>query len=117
LPVRYSDQLSELCADVARHEPQLSARAHRGRGSSPALPAARAHLAATTLGCLDSRGLAPRSHQPSDRPEALDPRALDDATQFGLILIDALDAYLAARRPAQSESYANPAFSTGASPE
>ncbi len=39
---------------------------HRGRGTSPALPARTRRLPALTIGCLDGRGLAPRSHQAGD---------------------------------------------------
>jgi hypothetical protein len=70
-------------------------RPHRGRGTSPAWPARARRLPALTIGCLDTRGLAPRSHQPGDIPEALDPAALDALLQFALTLVDAIDADLA----------------------
>jgi hypothetical protein len=97
-PLRYAQPLTELCGAVAGELGDQAAAPHRGRGSTPALQARLAGLAATTIGCLDNHGLVPRSHQPGDRPELLDAAALDQTTQFGLILVDALDAYLAARR-------------------
>jgi Peptidase family M28 len=102
VPLRYSSELSRLCADTAGRETHLNAEPHRGRGGAPAFPARQGRFPSTTIGCLDRRGLVPRSHQPSDTPEALDPEALDAVTQFGLIVVDALDAYLAGRRTVPS---------------
>jgi hypothetical protein len=96
-PLRYARPLAELSATVAAQESHLGAGPYRGRGTGPAFPARRARLPATTVGCLDQLGLAPLSHQPSDRPEQLDDAALDATTQFALMLVDALDAYLARR--------------------
>jgi len=94
LPLRYFATLRELCATVAGSEPERSARPHAGRGSTPALAARLARLPAITIGALDDRGLAPRSHQLSDTPELVDEAALDRAVEFGLLLIDAIDASL-----------------------
>jgi hypothetical protein len=102
LPLRYSRPLTSLCAAVADEELHLDATPYRGRGSGPAFPARLARLPATTIGSRDGRGRVPHSHQPSDRAEVLDAAALDDATQFSLMLVDALDAYLASRRSAGS---------------
>jgi hypothetical protein len=86
-PVRYSKRLRALCArtDAARH---------RGRGATPALPARAAGLPAIAIGALDRRGLAPRSHQRTDTPQAIDPAALDRAVDLGLALVQAVDASL-----------------------
>jgi hypothetical protein len=46
------------------------------------------------LGCLDQEGVAPRSHQAADRAPAIEPAAPDSAVEFGLMLIDALDAFV-----------------------
>jgi hypothetical protein len=73
-------------------------RPHRGRGTSPAWPARARGLPALTIGCLDARGLAPRSHQAGDVPAALDPAALDALLHFALTLVDAIDADLARNR-------------------
>jgi hypothetical protein len=98
-PLRYSARLRELAAQAAHTargaEGAATARPHRGRGTSPALPA-RAHgLPALTIGCLDGHGLAPRSHQAGDTAAALDPAALDALLQYALTLVDAIDADLA----------------------
>ena len=69
--------------------------AHRGRGASPALPARAAGIPSLTIGCVDGRGLAPRSHQRTDLPEALDPGAMDALLELALTLVDAIDADLA----------------------
>jgi hypothetical protein len=95
LPLRYSARLRDLCVGISRHEPQLGLAAHRGRGATPALPARAARLPAIAIGCLDGRELVPRSHQPSDRTETLDPAAVDAAVELGLILVDAIDAFVA----------------------
>jgi hypothetical protein len=73
---------------------EYRARPHRGRGTSPALPARLAGLPAITLGCLDSDGLAPRSHQRGDVAEALDRDATDGLLGLALTLVDAIDADL-----------------------
>jgi hypothetical protein len=52
-------------------------------------------IPAITLGCLDTRGTSPRSHQPDDVATAVDPTSLDATLEFGLILVDALDSFLA----------------------
>src|SRR5207237_8300747 len=73
IPLRYSATLRRLCAEIASDEPHLGAAAHRGRGATPALPARARRLPSIAIGCLDDRGLAPRSHQPGDTTEAVDP--------------------------------------------
>jgi hypothetical protein len=42
-------------------------------------------------------GEARRSHQPTDSPDGLDSTALNQVTNFGLILVDAIDAFLASQ--------------------
>ncbi len=92
VPLGYFRRLRALCADVARVESNLAARPHRGRGVTPALPARALGLPAITIGCLDGRGLVPRSHTPGDAADAVDRRALDSALAFALELVDAIDA-------------------------
>ncbi|MGZ4246489.1 MAG: M28 family peptidase [Solirubrobacteraceae bacterium] len=104
VPLRSPARLQRLAAQAGTDG---SARPHRGRGTSPALPARMRRLPALTIGCLDERGLAPRSHQAGDTARALDPAALDALLQFGLTLVDAIDADLA--RPATRRSDAAPA--------
>jgi hypothetical protein len=100
VPLRSFATLRRLCERVARDDPGLDARPQKARGTSPAFPARLARLPAITFGCLDDRGLAPRSHQRRDTPDAIDEQALDRAVEFGLLLIDAIDAFLATDRAA-----------------
>ena len=70
------------------------AAAHRGRGATPALPARAAGLPAIAIGALDGRGLATRSHQPTDTAESVDHAALENALKLGLALVEAIDVSL-----------------------
>ena len=88
-------RLVELAGAAAPGE-LPGARAHRGRGLSPALPARRRGVPAITLGALDRQGLAPRSHLPEDRAAAIDAAAADRVLGLALALVDALDAELTA---------------------
>jgi hypothetical protein len=94
IPLRSLGQLRRLAAQTLNGG-GATRPPHRGRGTSPAWPARARRLPALTIGCLDSRGLVPRSHQAGDIPAALDPAALDAALQFALTLVDAMDADLA----------------------
>ena len=94
LPLRYGARLAALARRVADEQPHLGARPHDGRGTTPSLPARRARIPALAIGCLDERDLVPRSHQADDTAQALDRTAHDQATQFVLMLIDAIDAAL-----------------------
>jgi hypothetical protein len=51
---------------------------------------------------LDELGLVPRSHQASDTPETIDEQALDHTLELGLLLADAIDAFLVSARPTQN---------------
>lgn len=95
LPLRYGARLVHLARQVADEQPQLNARPHHGRGTTPALPARRARIPALAIGCLDERDLVPGSHQPGDVADGLDRAAHDRTVQFALMLIDAIDAALA----------------------
>jgi hypothetical protein len=94
LPRRYAPPLHEMCARIAADEPQPEAAPHRGRGATPALGALMAGLPAIAIGCLDHRGLVPRSHQATDTVAAIDADALAGALRFGLMLADAIGAYV-----------------------
>jgi len=86
IPLRYARSLRELAAHTRNSAP------HRGRGATAAFPARARGLGAIATGSLDQNGLAPRSHQPSDTNDALDPAALDRAVEFALLLTDAINA-------------------------
>jgi hypothetical protein len=92
LPLRYSKRFRQLCAELA---PEVAARPHAGRGTSPAQPARLRGIPAITLGCLDRAETAPLSHQRDDTRAGLHPHALDATVEFALLLVDALDSFLA----------------------
>jgi hypothetical protein len=98
LPLRYQRPLIALCARLADEEPALGAAPHGGRGSTPALAARLLRRPAISIGCLDGRGLAPRSHQREDVAAQIEPASLDAGVQFGLMLVDGIDAWLAETR-------------------
>ena len=93
VPLRYFARLRALCAQL--QNPQ--AAPFRGRGTTPALPARARRLPAISIGCLDDDGVVRRGHTVNDRPENLDPTALDATLQFGLMLVDAIDVHVAER--------------------
>jgi peptidase M28-like protein len=88
IPLRYARALRNLCAATTDE-------GHRGRGATPAFPARMRGLPAMAIGGLDSRGLAPRSHQTTDVATNLDEAALGRALQFALVLVDEINASLA----------------------
>ena len=94
IPLRYFKALARLCARVASEDPTLKLAPHHGRGAAPAFRARTARLPAISIGCLDEAGLPPRSHRADDTPEALEAESLDATVQFGLMLVDAVDAFL-----------------------
>jgi hypothetical protein len=104
VPLGYFKQLRKLSATVASQNPHLRAKAHRGRGTTPALPARSTRLPAIAVGALDQRGLPARSHQAADTPDRVDTVSVDRVVEFGLALVDAIDAYLGSRpEPAARE--------------
>ncbi len=98
LPVHYARWLRQLAGKVAADEPHLAAGPHRGRGTAPAWRARMARLPALSIGCLDQRDLVPGSHQRTDLARRVDPAAVDAAVQFGLMLVDGIDASVARAR-------------------
>ena len=95
IPLRFGRRLDAVAQRSIGSRTELGAAPHRGRGVSPAFPARFAGLPAITIGCLDTRGLVPRSHQPSDIPGTLDRGAIDRLLEAALTLVDAIDADLA----------------------
>lgn len=109
IPMRYLARLRGLAAQVAEAEPgglphgvTQRAAGRRGRGTAPPLPARVRGLPALAIGSIDQRGLAPRSHQRTDRPETLDRAAMDRLVAFSLMLVDAIDADLGRTRSAST---------------
>ena len=101
--LRYAKTLRAISAKTG------ATAGHRGRGTTPALPARAAGLPAIAIGCLDGRGLAPRSHQRTDTPDAMDEPALDDAIEFGRKLARAIDASLGTATTPETVAPATPA--------
>jgi hypothetical protein len=107
-PLRYFGRLRRILEEIAARDPEPRLRPHAGRGSTPALPARMRRLPAITLGALDARGVEPRSHQPGDTPEHVDPDLLAHAVEAGLLLVDAIDSTLAERASGASEAQSSP---------
>jgi hypothetical protein len=91
-PLRYHPRLRALAARAAGELTSEPSPGHRGRGTGPALPARLAGLPALTVGALDARGLAPRSHRPGDVLARLDGSAMDGVLELALTLVDGLDS-------------------------
>jgi hypothetical protein len=111
-PLRYDRRLTGLAAGAARSRagtaPSTAGAArstarsrdgHRGRGATPALAARAAGLTAIAIGCLDERGLVPRSHRPTDTSAALDAGSLVAITDFALDLLTAIETDTPGERP------------------
>jgi hypothetical protein len=98
IPLRYSRQLATLCAGIAAADTGLGAASHGGRGSTPAFAARLVRRPAISIGCLDDRGTGPRSHRRDDTAAKIEPAAVDAAVQFGLMLVDEIDAWFGDRR-------------------
>jgi hypothetical protein len=94
IPIPYARRLRALASDLT------DARSHRGRGGTPALPAAMMGVPAIAIGALNQQELAPRS---ADR---VDPEALDALVQVGVQLVAAIDKAL---EPATTETATTPA--------
>jgi hypothetical protein len=94
VPLAFFHTLRRLAAS-----PELGLTERRARGTSPALPGRARGIPSITLGAaLAPNGEIPGSHRPQDTPEHLEPAALEATLQAGLLLVDAIDEHLAARR-------------------
>jgi hypothetical protein len=102
VPLRYARPLGTLCREVATDEPGLDAAPHAGRGSAPAFSARLLRRPAISIGCLDARGMVSHSHQRDDVAASIHPGALGAGVQFGLLLVDEIDGWLAERRLAEA---------------
>jgi ABC-type proline/glycine betaine transport system permease subunit len=84
VPMSYFRALRQLCESLAREDPGLRAHPRRSRGQTPALAARERRLPAIALGATGNG---------SD--------AVDLVVEFGLLLVEAIDAYVATRTPAR----------------
>jgi hypothetical protein len=80
VPFAYFRELRRLCETVAREDPGLHATSARGRGRTPALPARERRLPAIALGASGEGG-----------------EAVDLVVEFGLLLVEKIDSYVASR--------------------
>jgi hypothetical protein len=78
IPIPYARRLRELA----------DARPYRGRGGTPALPAAMSGVPAISIGALNQEGLVPRS------PDGVDPEALSSVLELARALVGAIDTAL-----------------------
>jgi hypothetical protein len=94
----YATAHPQLRAACERAAEALGGAARAPLRRSSAAGAARGRrLPAAWIGALDADGIAPRSRQPSDTLEHLDPAASEAVLDFALASIDALDAELGRR--------------------
>ncbi len=98
VPRRSAATLRALAAQVAHAEPDLHVSMHADRGTTPALAALTARIPGMAIGAVADPGLAPRSHQRGDIAAAVNADTLGEVVAFGLVLVDAIDAWLAERR-------------------
>ena len=84
VPMSYFRPLRALCESIAQHDPGLHAGPQRGRGHTPALPARERRLPAIAVGATGTGD-----------------QAVDVVVEFGLLLAEAIDAYVATRTPAK----------------
>jgi hypothetical protein len=102
LPLAYHPQLRAAAARAAAAEPHLEALPHVSRWPSDAFPARLRGFPAITIGCLDHRGVVPRSHRTDDLPGRVDPGAMRAALELCLVLVAELDDDLARAVAAQT---------------
>ncbi len=102
IPRRYFGALRRLAAAVAGDAPHLGARPTRSRSASPALPAA-GRLPALAIGTHDQHGLVAHSHESGDTIARVHEESIERTVEFGLLLVDAVDGYIARRAAATRE--------------
>jgi hypothetical protein len=92
----YASAHPQLRAACERAGEALDGAARAPLRRSGAAAAARGRrLPAAWIGALDAAGIAPRSRQPSDTLEHLDPASAEAVLDFALACVDVLDAELA----------------------
>jgi hypothetical protein len=85
-PLGFDRRLRELAADACP-----AADGRRGRGTTPALSARATGLRAIAIGCLDDRGLVPRSHRLTDTADELDRASIDATTRAAVAVVTAIE--------------------------
>lgn len=80
VPFAYFRELRRLCEEIASEDPGLRAQGVRGRGSTPALPARERRLPAIAVGAAGAGE-----------------EAVDLVVEFGLLLVEEIDAYVGRR--------------------
>jgi hypothetical protein len=95
VPLAYAAPLRQRAAAIAPDQADTRAQPHHGRGATPAFRARMKRIPAIAIGCLDERGIVPRSHAKVDSGDSLNQTSLEQAVQFALMLVDAIDAELA----------------------
>ena len=113
LPLRLHPQLITCARAAAAADPLLGARPHRAHGAGAAYAARRRRWPAIALAALDQHGRPGPTHQPADAPEAVTQRALADAVELCLGVIEQLDAGIgvvasAAQEPRPANASAMP---------
>jgi hypothetical protein len=98
-PLRSAVRMKQLAARLAEEEPDLHAARHTDRSCTPAYPALAARIPALAIGARGQYGLAPRSHQAGDVAATVESSAVEQVVEFGLMLVDAIDASLVERQP------------------
>jgi len=100
VPLQSAPRMRELAARVAQEQPDLGVVRQSGGSNTPAHPARIARIPALGIGTIAEDGLVPRSHQRADTAAAIDSGAIEQAVEFGLMLVDAIDASMAERQRA-----------------
>jgi hypothetical protein len=94
--------MRQVAARVADEQSDLNAIRHSDRSCTPAFPALAARIPALAIGARGDYGVAPRSHQSGDTAAEVHTEAVEQVVEFGLMLVDAIDAELAARERASA---------------
>jgi hypothetical protein len=105
MALRLHPQMIMCARAAAAADPLLGARPHRGHGAGAAYAARRLRWPAIAVGALDQHDRAGRAHQAEDVAAGVEQRAIGDAVELCLGIVDQLDAGMgaagAARRRGQ----------------
>ena len=90
-PLGFHPRMRAVAAAVAGAQPELGARAVRGRGTGAALAARERGWPAIALGTLDAGGEIPGAGRSDDVPERVEDVSLRASYEFALAFVRALD--------------------------